>query len=140
MIARPLPIHGVRFLSDPGISPRGNGDEWAMLADWSIQSESEEGELLTLTVPAGFATDLASVPRLPGAYLLFGNKARRAAILHDWLYANHWPREWADSMFYAAMANEVNKATAWAMWAAVRMGGASYYNERSNQPREEIAP
>lgn len=121
----------VRFIGEPGISPRGRGDEWVMLTDWYIQAESVEGELLTLKVPAGFTTDLASVPRIPGAYLLFGNKARRAAILHDWLYSEHWPREWADSVFYRAMANEVNKASAWAMWLAVRVGGASYYAEKN---------
>lgn len=140
MIARPLPIHGVRFHGEPGVAPVGNGDNWRMLADWWIQAESEDGELLTLKIDAGFETDLASVPRWPVVYAMFGNKARRAAILHDKLYQEKWPRDWADSMFYAAAKNEVGAATAWAMWAGVRIGGESRYTTYSNQPREEIAP
>lgn len=127
----------IEFLGEPGISPRGRGDDWVMLTDWTFRAQSVEGELLTLTVPAGFITDLASVPRIPGAYLLFGNKARRAAIMHDWLYTRKFDREWADSAFYHAMAHEVNKASAWAMWLAVRVGGASYYAEKTSSVHPE---
>jgi hypothetical protein len=33
-----------------------------------------------------FYTDLASVPRLPVIYELWGNRAHREAVLHDYLY------------------------------------------------------
>lgn len=128
MMPRPLPLR-VEFHSEPGISPRGRGDDWVLLTDWTFRVASAEGELLTLTVPAGFVTDLASVPRIPGAYLLFGNRARRAAILHDWLYTERYPRDWADAVFHAAMQHEVNAPAAYAMWLAVRVGGAAYYRE-----------
>ena len=41
----------------------------------------------TIRVPSGFETDLASVPRLPIVYDLWGNRAHREAVLHDYLYS-----------------------------------------------------
>jgi hypothetical protein len=38
-----------------------------------------------ITVPKGFHTDFASVPRFPGAYLLAGGKAKWEAVVHDYL-------------------------------------------------------
>lgn len=37
-------------------------------------------------VPAGFETDLASVPRLPLIYMIWGDRAHREAVLHDYMY------------------------------------------------------
>jgi len=39
-----------------------------------------------VTVPAGFETDLASVPRIIVIYELWGNRAHREAVIHDYLY------------------------------------------------------
>ncbi len=39
-----------------------------------------------VTVPAGFETDLASVPRIPIIYSLWGNRAHREAVVHDYLF------------------------------------------------------
>lgn len=37
-------------------------------------------------VPAGFETDLASVPRLLIIYEMWGNRCHREAVIHDYLY------------------------------------------------------
>jgi hypothetical protein len=39
-------------------------------------------------VPAGFKSNLASVPRLPVVFWLVGRRGDAAAVLHDWLYEN----------------------------------------------------
>jgi hypothetical protein len=39
-----------------------------------------------IEAPAGFETDLASVPRVPFIYDLWGNKAHREAVIHDLMY------------------------------------------------------
>ena len=39
-----------------------------------------------VSVPAGFETDLASVPRLIVIYELWGNRCHREAVIHDYLY------------------------------------------------------
>lgn len=40
----------------------------------------------SVIIPEGFETDLASVPRLPIVYTIWGNRAHREAVLHDYLY------------------------------------------------------
>lgn len=79
-----------------------------------------------IVVPYGFITDFASVPRLPLAYLMAGNKAQGPAVIHDWLYSTHEvERDVADNIFHEAiLAAGHNRFTAWLMWAGVRVGGA----------------
>lgn len=42
-----------------------------------------------IVVEPGFLTDYASVPRVPLAYLLFGDTSHKAAVIHDWLFHHH---------------------------------------------------
>lgn len=80
-------------------------------------------------IPAGFITDLASVPRgLPGVFrLLFRSELHTAlaALLHDRLYYTaEVSRSEADALFYEALrATHETRVGAWAMWAGVRAGG-----------------
>jgi len=56
---------------------------------WKLErSLVYESELLgrVVEIPADFETDLASVPRVPIAYMAFGGRAHREAVLHDYLY------------------------------------------------------
>ncbi len=82
-----------------------------------------------ICIPAGFTTDLASVPRmLPGLFrLLFRDELQtaRAAVLHDWLYHTGFvSRAEADALFYEALrATHETAVGAWAMWLGVRSGG-----------------
>ena len=39
-----------------------------------------------ITVPIKFHTDFASVPRIPIIYELYGNRAHREAVIHDYLF------------------------------------------------------
>jgi hypothetical protein len=84
-----------------------------------------------ITVPAGFETDFASVPRLPLVYLAAGGTARKAAVVHDFLYRQSGvPRADADAVFLEAM--KVTGQPTWRatlMWAAVRSFGWKFYRE-----------
>jgi len=52
-----------------------------------ISSLIYESDLVgVVRVPVGFSTDLASVPRLPIIYSLWGAKAHREAVIHDYLF------------------------------------------------------
>lgn len=85
---------------------------------------------MTITVPAGFKTDFASVLRLPVIYLLFGDKAHAPATVHDYLYhSGIVPRAVADDVFYEAMrvSTKLSGVERWMMWAAVRAFGGSHY-------------
>src|ERR1700753_1109965 len=58
-----------------------------------------------ITVPVGFYTDFASVPRLGIVYALLGDRAHEPADIHDWLYYSAiTTREKADAVLMEAMA------------------------------------
>ena len=83
------------------------------------------------SVPAGFVTDFASVPRVPLVYMLAGDTARAAAVVHDYLYTGIVDREVADDVFLEAMA--ASGVPAWRrypMYWAVRACGGSRYKRR----------
>lgn len=91
-----------------------------------------------ITVPAGFRTDLASVPRWPLAYWLTGGTADAAAVVHDYLYSTRLvSRAVADAVLREASA--VSGVPWWRrglMWAAVRVAGWRYW--RNGISRGEI--
>lgn len=86
-----------------------------------------------ITVPSGFSTDGASIPRWLWSVIGAPWDARyaRAAIVHDFLYVqrgatkrNRYTRRDADRIFYEIMLDDgVPKWRAWAMWSGVRAGG-----------------
>jgi hypothetical protein len=95
----------------------------------------------TIVVPAGFETDFASVPRLPFVFLLAGDCADEAAVIHDYLYSSRMlPRATADAVLREA--SEVMGVPAWRrwmMWAGVRIGGASHYDPKEEKQEEPIS-
>jgi len=115
----------LRIALDSNAMPEISGAvRWVPLGDRDGRFE--------LTVPAGYVTDFASVPRLPLAYLLAGNTAQASAVVHDFLYEMKAPRAWADDVFAAAM--EAEGVAAWRrglMWSAVRLFGRSRHGKRA---------
>ncbi|MGL4477376.1 MAG: DUF1353 domain-containing protein [Aeromonas veronii] len=105
----------VRLLDDTANAGAG---QWALLAPLSYLADDG----LLFSVPIGYRTDYASVPRFPGAYWLTGNTAHRPAVLHDWLISERIvPREAADDLFLEAMLSVgVPRWRALLMFAAVR--------------------
>lgn len=90
------PLH-VRLLDDLANDGRG---EWELTAPMRYRAMT--GDIHT--IPAGFCTDFASVPRLPFVYALAGDTAHRPAVLHDYLCrAALVPRRQADDLFHEAM-------------------------------------
>lgn len=85
-----------------------------------------------ITVPVGFVTDFASVPRIPLAFALFGNRGHAAAVVHDWLYQTHpegMSKADADYVFYEALRAEGLKHwRAEMMYLAVKFCGRSAWN------------
>lgn len=82
----------------------------------------------TVTIPAGFPTDFASVPRLPFAFLLAGDTGHYAAVVHDWIYSGRFAacrsRRLADDVLVEALA--ATGVPVWRrglMWWAVRIFG-----------------
>lgn len=89
-----------------------------------------------VTVPAGFLTDFASIPRV--VWSVIGHPAGRyaqAAVLHDWMYrSGSVRRSRADELFRESMlVLGVPAWQRWAMWAAVRVGGWAAYRKAPSE-------
>lgn len=132
-----------RFLSSLAVR-RTHAGAWQLTAPLVFESAHLDR---IVTVPEGFETDFASVPRLPLAYWLFGNVADEAAVVHDFAYScGLVSRKEADALFSEAMGSldaqsieaksGIAKAVprAWfsvrrgAMWLGVRLFGGPRYS------------
>lgn len=112
----------VAFLS-PLRLEKSDGDKWLVLEQFVAQVDAAQ-----IAVPSGYVTDLASVPRLPLAYLVAGGRAPKSAVLHDYLYETRAGRDYADRVFLAAMKAEgISSAVARLMYWGVRAGGEERY-------------
>lgn len=86
-----------------------------------------------VTVPKGFDTDFASVPRLPFMHMFLGDRGHSAAVVHDYFYRTaEVSRSRADAVFEEALAaeGEMGWLGRQAMWLGVRMGGWTSYDQR----------
>ena len=97
---------------------------------------SDLPEVRSVTVPAGFVTDYSSVPRAPFVYWIFGGRARKAAVLHDYAYATgRWSRRIADALYFEASQIQGVGWRAWPMWAGLRLGGwVAWQGDRPSSP------
>jgi hypothetical protein len=144
----PTPLRPSAF--DSELSIQGDGPvTWKLLAP--LIWHGTKGD--TFTVPVGFVTDFATVPRFLHWLVLPYGPYTRAAVLHDWLltelaawsaehYSNmvrrpidgsrdHPPANSrdCDGIFRRVMQDlGVPWATRWVMWTAVRW--ASMFNPR----------
>jgi hypothetical protein len=84
-----------------------------------------------VTVPVGFVTDLASIPRTFYSALRPDGEYAYAAIIHDYLYwTQSRPRETADMIFKFAMQDfEVGPMTVGVIYKAVRVAGGASWDE-----------
>ena len=85
-----------------------------------------------ITVPAGFRTDFASVPRPFWGIFPPDGKYTAASIIHDWLYNTQGihgrSRKKCDGIFLEAMTVlGVPWVTRHLMYRAVRIGGGKYW-------------
>lgn len=87
----------------------------------------------TFTVPVGFVTDFASIPRLPFVYFLLNGIADEPGVVHDFLYSTATiDRAMADQVLKeACLLFGVSRWKAEAIYLGVRVGGASHYGASS---------
>lgn len=116
------------FIKPLKVEPASDKDDgnWRLIADLVYQSDVAGR---TFTVPTGFVTNFASVPRIPIVYELAGDTSSAAATVHDYLYSTHIvSRATADDVLREASA--VTDVPAWRrgiMWAGVRLFGWSHW-------------
>lgn len=92
------------------------------------------GQVVSVRVPAGTITDLATVPRLLWVIFPPHGQYAKAAIIHDYLYDQAiGSKTFADSVFLEAM--EVLAVPRWRrvlMYWAVRLFGRGNYSKTKN--------
>lgn len=130
------------FLSDIQVKrPVGTKGEWELTAPLIYQGRCDR-----FTVPLGFKTDFASIPRIFSALIPKNGSHDAAAILHDFFYREkpqvfvctlaggrhiHEPidRKDADGLFRRIMKElGVNIVRRNLMYYAVRIGGRGPWN------------
>ena len=121
-------------------STRGGRSLWAVERPIAYRAGSEED---LITVPPGFVTDLASIPRWAWTLLPPDGPWVKAAVIHDFLYRTHGTGVWkghpagitrpqpytraeADGILREAMADRgVGAFARNIIWTAVRVGGSA---------------
>lgn len=114
-----------RFLTP--LRAEKDGSVWTILQPLIYESDVASQVFI---VPEGFVTDFASVPRIPLAFLLTGDSAHEAAVVHDYLYSRDVvPRLLADRVFEeAAKVTGEPGWKSWLMYAGIRLGGWVAWN------------
>lgn len=100
------------------LETKPNSYIWKVAEDYTVTVRQN-----TYTVPKGFETDLASVPRLFQNMFPSDGKYKEQAVLHDYLLtSNTMSRRMADKIFYYAMIdNGIKPLTAYVLYQAVRL-------------------
>ena len=104
---------------------------WLLLSPLHYESDI----LGPIKVPLGFMTDFASVPRVPIAYMLFGDRAHHESVIHDYLYrTDSVPQatySQANDVFLEAMkVRGKDYFVRYAMYWGVVLGGWTAYHKK----------
>lgn len=110
-----------------------------------------------ITVPAGFVTDLASIPRLVWSFYPPDGPWVKGAIVHDFLYYTQGSGLWnthvgvarekpytraeSDAVFWEAMEDrDIRFWARFVIWSAVRLGGWLGWTRKHSKNRPKPPP
>lgn len=114
----------------------GSGKLFWVLDDYSVEFKLD-GELVVYTVPAGTATDFASIPRVVQNLVQVLGPHVEAAVVHDRLCVDRgpWSSKVAAEIFLAGMiAADVLPWRRQAMYQAVYYFGPQWADPESERP------
>lgn len=113
------------------LQPLPDGHNWKVVDPVIYVDDARE----VIAVPAGFTTDLASVPRLFWAIIPPFGKYDGAAIVHDYLYSTQiYTRAKSDGILLEAMKAEgVSAFERWVIYSAVRSFGWIPWGNRGKE-------
>lgn len=114
------------MLKQPSLIPVPDKNKYELTRDYEIEVEGIE-----IVVPKHFKYDGASIPAVAWqlTFSPFHPDVMLPSLIHDWLFYNHQvDREMTDKILYRLLIdNGVNYLRANTMWAAVRVGGALFW-------------
>ena len=107
----------------------GDDLRWRLMRTLTYRVNSGRGQL-SISVPRGFITDFASIPRVFWRVILPTGRHREAAVVHDYLYAvGDRHKAVADAIFLEAMTVlGVPRWRRWVMFFAVLFFGGKAWN------------
>lgn len=119
------------------VQPFPYHDQWILLDDLSYSMGKSN---IILTVPTGFVTDYASIPRGFWGIASPQDVYSEAAVVHDYLYwTQSCTRKQADNIFYIAMKEaSVNPFRRWFIYHAVRAAGQNSWDENQKQFKQGL--
>ena len=124
-----------RFTDILLVSPLADGRTWVIMREFGYDVGAE-GSADRITVPVGFQTDFASIPRPFWAILPKWGKYGNASVIHDWLYWDQRrPRPAADAIFLEGMqVLGVTALVRYVIYAAVRLfGWLAWYRNQADR-------
>lgn len=85
-----------------------------------------------ITVPEGFETDFATVPRIVWSIISPIDNHAKAAVIHDYCYEYKiYSRKRCDEIFKEALeVLKINSVKIWFMYHSVRYFSKSYYGKK----------
>lgn len=109
---------------DLPLLPDLSGRKFTVLDEYLAVVEIDD-RILKIKIPAGFETDLASVPRILWSWIPPTGKYLRAAVVHDYLYCVQTVSKAEADAIFKAMSRffGVGWMRAQLMYIAVRIGG-----------------
>lgn len=104
-----------------------------LIRDLWWEATGTSAPLGRISVPKGFVTDFASIPRIFWAILPPDDEYVTAAIIHDWLYWNQsTTRQQADQALKDSMTElGIGSFKGWAIYQGVEKAGTSAWNENA---------
>jgi hypothetical protein len=111
-----------------------DGKRWELLTAF-VYHVGQYPSAHVITVPAGFVTDLASVPRFLWVVFPPHGRYAKAAIVHDWLYSHgNVSRKQADLIFLEGMlVLGVPHWKARVLYFAVRLFGGAHFKSLADK-------
>ena len=121
----------------------GPEEQYLVAKEYVVCVELDGSRILTIRVPRGMVTDLASVPRVFRWYVGRVGRHLEACIVHDWLYLA-WQvlaltptddmRRFSDRTMLAGMLASGMGCKAYAIYWAVRVFGTCVFYGRNPKP------
>ena len=123
----------MKFLSALRMSPYFGCKNWCLIEEFKFEYED-----IIFTIPKGFITDGASVPKIFWNILSPWGIYSPAAVAHDWLYYSQTTtKDFADDMLMAGMKKLGTSALECnIIYGAVNKAGQSAWDE--NKKKKEI--
>lgn len=114
-----------------------DGYNWKLLEE-VVYDIGALGGSDSIVVPAGFVTDMGSVPRLFWSIVDPWGPPSKAFLVHDWLYRTQdRSRLVSDAILLEGMeVLKVNRFKRWLIYKGVRAGGWVTWNKRAKQLKE----